>query len=249
MSAILTVHNLHKSFGALKVTDGVSLDVREGECHALIGPNGAGKSTFVNQLAGSLAPDEGSIAFEGEDVTHLPVPRRAQRGLGRTYQITSLIKSFSVLENVALAAQARAGSSLSFFAPAAREETLNAAARNALETVGLAGRADAKAADLSHGECRLLEIAVALAGNPKLLLLDEPMAGMGKAESETLTTLLKGLKTRVPMLLVEHDMEAVFALADRISLLVEGRLVAAGTPDALRADPAARAAYLGDEVV
>ena len=247
MAAILTLERLQKSFGALKVTDDVSLDLQPGECHALIGPNGAGKSTLINQISGSLRSDAGAIRFGDRDVTQTRVFERSRLGFGRTYQITSVILGFTVLENVALAAQARAGSSLRFFRPAASERALNAAAGEALDAVGLSDRAGARAADLSHGESRLLEIALALAGAPRLLLLDEPMAGLGKQESEVLTRTLLDLKTRVPMLLVEHDMDAVFALADRVSLLVEGRILASGPPDALRADPAARAAYLGED--
>lgn len=244
---ILAVRDLEKSFGALKVTDGVSLDLFAGECHALIGPNGAGKSTLINQLAGSLQPEAGSIAFEGRDVTHLSVAARARRGLGRTYQITSIIPGFSVLENVALAAQAHDGSSLRFFRPAAHEAPLNERALSALRVVGLEVRVGDKAANLSHGESRLLELAIGLVAEPKILLLDEPMAGLGKTESSVLTQTLKGLKSTVPMLLVEHDMDAVFALADRVSLLVEGRVVATGAPDDVRSDPNARAAYLGED--
>ncbi|MEM6761987.1 MAG: ABC transporter ATP-binding protein [Pseudomonadota bacterium] len=246
-SPILDVKDLHKSFGALKVTDGVSLDLRAMECHALIGPNGAGKTTLINQLFGTLRPSSGTIWFNGKDVTGDSVAARARQGFGRTYQITSIIPGFSVLENVALAAQAHDGTSLRFFRAARLEDELNEKAMAALSMFGLEGRAGEKAANISHGESRLLELAIAVVAEPKLLLLDEPMAGLGKTESEALTHTLSQLKSSVPMLLVEHDMDAVFALADRVSLLVEGRVVASGSPDAVRNDPNARAAYLGED--
>jgi len=245
---VLEIAGLSKRFGALTVTDDVSLTLSERECHALIGPNGAGKSTLVNQLFGLLAPDAGTIRFAGRDVTDLPPHARAQAGLGRTFQITSILPEFTALENVALAAQARAGSSFRFFRRAADERALNDTARECLGRLGLADRGATVAAELSHGEKRLLELAIAIAGAPKALLLDEPMAGMGRGESATLTQTLLGLKARYPMLLIEHDMEAVFALADRVSVLVAGAVVATGTPDQVRVDPKARAAYLGEEV-
>ena len=244
---MLALRGLRKSFGALHVTRDVSLEVEDGECHALIGPNGAGKSTLIHQVSGLLRSDAGTVALAGRDVTALDVPGRARAGLGRTFQITSVVPGFSALENVALAAQARAGSSFRFLRPALSEEALNAAAGEALVAVDLAPRADVAAGALSHGERRLLELAIALAGRPRLMLLDEPMAGMGRAESERLTDILQGLKARIPMLLVEHDMEAVFRLADRVSVLVDGAIVAAGTPTEVQADPAARAAYLGED--
>ena len=224
----------------------MSLTLEEGECHALIGPNGAGKTTLIHQISGLIAPDAGRIAFAGRDVSRLGLAARARAGLGRTFQVTSVIPSFTALENVALAAQARAGSSFRFLRPAASERALNERAEAALRSVDLGARAGDRAADLSHGERRLLELAIALAGEPRALLLDEPMAGMGRAESARLTEILLGLKARLPMLLVEHDMEAVFRLADRVSVLVDGRVVATGAPEAVRADPQARAAYLGD---
>ena len=244
--SVLELHGLTKSFGSLRVTDGVSLEVREGECHALIGPNGAGKSTLIHQISGLLRPDSGRVVFAGRDVSRLGLAARARTGLGRTFQITSVVPSFSALENVALAAQARAGSSFRFLRPAASERALNERAAQALASVDLGDRAGVRAADLSHGERRLLELAIALAGEPRALLLDEPMAGMGRAESARLTDILLELKVRLPMLLVEHDMEAVFRLADRVSVLVTGRIVATGAPDAVRADAQARAAYLGE---
>ena len=246
--AVLSIEGLTKNFGGLRVTDGVTLDVRPGELHAVIGPNGAGKTTLINQISGLLAPDAGRIVFGGEDVTQLSVDKRARRGLARSFQITSILPGFSVLENVALAAQARSGTSFRFFGRAADEEALNAPARAALAQVGLAGRADAPAGELSHGEKRALELAIALAMEPKLLLLDEPMAGTGHDETERLVAALRGLKGRFPMVLVEHDMTAVFALADRISVLIYGRILASGTPAEVRADPQVITAYLGDEM-
>jgi branched-chain amino acid transport system ATP-binding protein len=244
---VLEVDRLCKRFGALTVTDDVTLTLLPGECHALIGPNGAGKSTLVHQVSGLLAPDAGTIRFDGCDVTQLALHARAQAGLGRTFQITSIVPEFTALENVALAAQARAGSSFRFFGHAARERALNDTARDCLGQLGLGDRGEVVAGELSHGEKRLLELAVAIAGAPRALLLDEPMAGMGRSESATLTQTLLGLKARYPMLLIEHDMEAVFALADRVSVLVSGAVVATGTPAEVRADPNARAAYLGEE--
>jgi branched-chain amino acid transport system ATP-binding protein len=245
---VLQVEGLSKAFGALQVTDGVSFALHPGECHALIGPNGAGKTTLVHQISGLVRSDAGRILFDGRDVTALSQHKRAQAGLGRTFQITSILPGFSARENVALAAQARAGSSFRLFGDAAAERDLNAKAEACLAQLGLQGREEVPAGDLSHGEKRLLELAIAVAGDPKALLLDEPMAGMGRSESATLTGTLRGLKASYPMLLIEHDMEAVFALADRVSVLVAGSIVASGTPDQVRADPKACAAYLGEEV-
>ncbi|HKS63779.1 MAG TPA: ABC transporter ATP-binding protein [Xanthobacteraceae bacterium] len=246
--AVLRIENLSKNFGGLRVTDDVTLDVMPGELHAVIGPNGAGKTTLINQISGLLAPDAGRIVFGGEDVTGLAVDRRAQRGLARSFQITSILPRFSVLENVALAVQARSGSSFRFFGAAAAEESLNEAARAALTQVGLGERETVPAGELSHGEKRALELAIALAMEPKLLLLDEPMAGTGRDETERLVTALRSLKGRFPMVLVEHDMHAVFALADRISVLIYGKILASGTPAQVRADPQVVTAYLGDEM-
>ena len=246
--AVLRIEGLGKNFGGLRVTDDVTLDVREGELHAVIGPNGAGKTTLINQISGLLAPDAGRIVFCGEDVTTLPMHTRAARGLARSFQITSILPGFSALENVALAVQARSGTSFRFFGRASSEEALNAAARQSLAQVGLAERADVPAGELSHGEKRALELAIALAMEPKLLLLDEPMAGTGHDESARLVSVLRSLKGRFPMVLVEHDMGAVFALADRISVLIYGRILASGTPNQVRADPQVVAAYLGDEM-
>ena len=245
---VLRIENLAKNFGGLRVTDNVTLDVKPGELHAVIGPNGAGKTTLINQLSGLLAPDAGRILFNGEDVTALPPHLRAQRGLARSFQITSILPRFTALENVALAVQARSGTSFRFFGRAATDDALNAPARAALAQVGLAERRNVTAGELSHGEKRALELAMALAMDPKLLLLDEPMAGTGHDESERLVAALRALKGRFSMVLVEHDMHAVFALADRISVLIYGRILASGTPAEVRADPQVVAAYLGDEM-
>ena len=245
---VLRIENLAKNFGGLRVTDEVTLDVRPGELHAVIGPNGAGKTTLINQISGLLAPDAGRILFGGEDVTRLPVHARAARGLARSFQITSILPRFSVLENVALAVQARGGTSFRFFGRAADEEALNTPALAALGQVGLAHRAGVPAGELSHGEKRALELAIALAMEPKLLLLDEPMAGTGRDETERLVAALRNLKGRFPMVLVEHDMTAVFALADRISVLIYGRILASGAPEVVRADKEVVTAYLGEEM-
>jgi branched-chain amino acid transport system ATP-binding protein len=246
--AVLQIDGLTKNFGGLRITDRLTFDVRPGELHAIIGPNGAGKTTLINQICGTLRPDAGRIVFCGEDITRLPTERRAQRGLARSFQITSILPGFSVMENVALAVQARSGSSFRFFGRAADEKRLNVQALAALGQVDLAHRAAVPAGELSHGEKRTLEMAIALAMQPKLLLLDEPMAGTGRDESARLVTALHGLKGRFPMVLVEHDMHAVFALADRISVLIYGRILASGTPDKVRADPRVIAAYLGEEM-
>jgi branched-chain amino acid transport system ATP-binding protein len=243
---VLRLDSLNKSFGALKVCNDVTLDVLAGETHAIIGPNGAGKTTLIHQISGALAPDSGRVIFGGRDVTHLPMPVRAHLGLARSFQITHILPRFTALENVALAVQARAGSSFRFWRPAAREESLNAPAMEALTRVDLASRSHAPAGSLSHGEKRRLEIAIALAQTPALLLLDEPMAGAGAEETPLLVATLKALKRRTTIVLVEHDMQAVFALADRVSVQVEGRIIATGSPETVRADPTVRAAYLGE---
>jgi len=244
---ILSLKGIKKSFGALKATDDVSIDLRPGEIHALIGPNGAGKSTLIHQIAGSLTPDEGEIRFLGERVDHLGVAQRARLGLGRTFQVSSLAGQFSALRNVMLAVQARRGSSFRFFRPVAGDASLTEPAMAALERVGLEERAHVPAAELSHGERRSLEIAIALALGSKAFLLDEPMAGMGPDGSRNLTGFLDRLRQEAPILLVEHDMDAVFTLADRISVLVYGRVIASGTVEEIRGDPAVREAYLGGE--
>ncbi|MEW9807784.1 ABC transporter ATP-binding protein [Mesorhizobium sp. ZMM04-5] len=243
---VLDIRDLYKSFGGLKATDGVSLDLRPGEIHALIGPNGAGKTTLIHQISGALRPNAGSIRFLGQDVTGLDVAARARLGLGRTFQISSLAMDFSALRNVMLAVQGRQGASFRFFRNVMSDATLTEPAMAALGRVGLAGRAAVPASELSHGERRQLEIAIALALGSKALLLDEPMAGMGQEGSRALTGLLDALRAETPILLVEHDMDAVFALADRISVLVYGRIVASGTVAEIRGNPDVRSAYLGE---
>jgi branched-chain amino acid transport system ATP-binding protein len=249
MSALLEVTGLVKRFGGLLATDHLSLSLQRGEIHAVIGPNGAGKTTFINQLGGEILSDEGRIVFDGHDLTSEPPFRRAQVGLGRSYQITSVFNDFSVLQNTALAVQAHAGHSFRFWRPAASERALVDPAMAALAQVGLVERAHTPVAVLAHGERRQLEIAMVLATGAKLLLLDEPMAGMSPIESEAVVALLKKLKGQCTILLVEHDMDAVFALADRITVLVYGRPVATGTPDEIRNQPEVREAYLGEEGV
>jgi branched-chain amino acid transport system ATP-binding protein len=243
---LLSVDRLVKRFGGLTATDNVSLDVRRGEIHAIIGPNGAGKTTLVAQLAGEIIPNGGTIAFDGADVTGLPVDARARLGIARSYQITQIFRGFTALDNVAMAVQAQDGHSFRFWQPARAESALRDPARAILERVGLGSRADVRAVNLAHGEQRQLEIAMALATRPRLLLLDEPMAGMGKDESERMTQLLKRLKGEETILLIEHDMDVVFALADRITVLVYGRVIACDVPEAIRASAEVRAAYLGD---
>jgi branched-chain amino acid transport system ATP-binding protein len=244
---LLSTQGLIKRFGGLVATDNVSIEVRPGEIHALIGPNGAGKTTLVGQLTGNLAPDSGTIRFAGRDVTRLPTHARVRLGLARSFQITSVLQEFTALDNVALAVQAHDGHSFRFLADVRRDERLRGAARERLDAVGLGERADARASALSHGEQRQLEIAMALAGDPSLLLLDEPMAGMGAEESQRMVELLRELKGKRAMLLIEHDMDAVFALADRITVLVYGRVLASGTPAEIRAHREVRQAYLGEE--
>ena len=243
---MLHVENLAKRFGGIVATDNLSLDVAQGELHAIIGPNGAGKTTLIAQLSGQLRADSGRIRFAGDDVTALLPHKRSLLGLARSFQITSLFLDLSVLDNVALAVQAHAGHSFHFWRNARKDEALRAPARAALERAGLADRADGPAAALSHGEHRQLELAMALAGQPRMLLLDEPMAGLGPEESARMVTMLRALKSELTILLVEHDMEAVFALADRITVLVYGRVIASGAPDDIRANAKVREAYLGE---
>ncbi len=244
--SLLSVDRLVKRYGGLTATDNVSLDIRKGDIHAIIGPNGAGKTTLVAQLAGEISPNGGEIRFSGHDVTRLPVDARARLGIARSYQITSVFRTFTALDNVAMAVQAKDGHSFRFWRAARGESALREPARAILERVGLGARADVRAVNLAHGEQRQLEIAMALATRPRLLLLDEPMAGMGKDESERMTQLLARLKGEETILLVEHDMDVVFALADRITVLVYGRVIASDIPDAIRANPEVRAAYLGE---
>ena len=243
---LLEVSGLNKRFGALVATRDLDLTVQPGEVHALIGPNGAGKTTLLAQLSGELAPDSGVIGFEGADITGLPVHRRARLGLVRSYQITALFEEMSAADNVALAVQAMAGHSFRFWHPARWDRTLRAPAQRALERLGLEPQADTPARHLAHGERRQLEVAMAVACRPRLLLLDEPMAGMGSGGSRRMTEFLAGLKGEITMLLVEHDMDAVFALADRVSVLVEGHVIASGAPDEVRRDRQVQAAYLGE---
>lgn len=247
LEPVLQASNLVKRFGGLTATDDFSIDIRPGEIHAVIGPNGAGKTTMIAQLIGELRPDAGSIRFMGQDITHLPVHRRSHLGIARSFQITSIFLDFTALDNVALAVQAHDGHSFRFWADARRDARLRDPAMAALKQVGLAHRADVVASALSHGEHRQLEIAMALATKPKLLLLDEPMAGMGPEDSARMVTMLQGIKGSVTMLLIEHDMDAVFALADRITVLVYGHGIATGTPDEIRRNEQVRQAYLGDE--
>ena len=244
---LLHVDGLVKRFGGLLATDHADLRVAPGELHALIGPNGAGKTTLVHQISGALASDAGRIRFDGDDVTRWPMPRRVRRGLARSYQITSIFDRLSVRDNLALAVLARQGSSLRFWRPARAETARHAEADAVAERIGLAARLHAPAGALAHGEQRQLEVGLALATSPRLLLLDEPMAGMGPDESERMVALLQSLRGATTMLLIEHDMDAVFRLADRISVLVSGRVIAQGTPLEIRHHPEVRRAYLGDE--
>jgi branched-chain amino acid transport system ATP-binding protein len=245
---MLEIRGLYKHFGGVVAVDKVDLAVKAGEVHALIGPNGAGKTTLIAQVSGSLAPDAGQILFDGHDITKAPQHLRVKAGLARSYQITSIFRRFSVLDNLALAVQARSGSSLSFWRPVAGETALFDEAASIAGEVGLASRIDSIAGDLAHGEQRALEVGLALATRPKLVLLDEPMAGMGPEESQRMIELIQRIRAKVTVLLVEHDMDAVFRLADRISVLVNGRVIASGAPQAIRADAEVRRAYLGDEV-
>jgi branched-chain amino acid transport system ATP-binding protein len=244
---LLRVENLVRRFGGIVATDNLSLEVPSGELHAIIGPNGAGKTTLISQLTGQLMPNSGTIHFAGRDVTSLPSYKRCRLGLARSFQITSLLKDFSAIDNVALAAQAHDGHSFRFWGSARKERHLRDAARTALRRVGLEARADVLVSELSHGEQRELEVAVALATKPQLLLLDEPMAGLGITESARMVTLLKQLRKEVTIVLVEHDMEAVFALADRITVLVYGRVIACDVPTAIRKDEEVKRAYLGEQ--
>ena len=243
---LLTTRGLSRRFGAVRATDGVDLDVAAGSLHAVIGPNGAGKSTLIGLLAGEIAPDAGAIHFAGSNITRLPVHRRARAGLARSFQVTSVFTGFSVRENVALAVQAHAGHSFRFWRRADREHALNERAEATLAQVHLAERAHEPAGALAHGEKRQLELAMALAGKPRMLLLDEPMAGMSQEEGSHLAALLQRLKEHVTILLVEHDMDVVFSLSDRITVLIFGRVVITGTPAEVRASDEVQAAYLGE---
>jgi branched-chain amino acid transport system ATP-binding protein len=249
MKPMLDIRQLTKRYGGLLATDHVSLSLAPGELHAIIGPNGAGKTTLIGQLGGEVVPGSGSIEFDGQDITTLLPAQRALRGLARSYQITSVFPEFSVLENVALAMQAHRGHSFGFWTPMLKQAELVEPALRAIEQAGLSHRAGAMVSELAHGERRQLELAMVLVAEPKLLLLDEPMAGMSHQESGNVVRLLQGLKGRYTMLLVEHDMDAVFALADRISVLVYGRIIASGTPQEIRSNEEVKIAYLGDEAL
>ena len=244
---LMRVRNLVRRFGGITATDDLSLDIAKGELHAIIGPNGAGKTTLITQLTGQLQPNSGTIHFGGRDITRLPAYKRSALGLARSFQITSLLKDFTAADNVALAAQAHDGHSFYFWGKARQEKHLREAARAALARVGLEQRADVVVSELSHGEQRELELAVALATKPRLLLLDEPMAGLGVSESARMVELLKELRREVTIILVEHDMDAVFALADRISVLVYGRVIASDLPAAIRVNEDVKRAYLGEQ--
>ena len=245
--AVLKVENLCKSFGALPVSDAVNLEVKSGEIHAIIGPNGAGKSTLIGQIAGGLSPDTGSIFLNGQDITGLKMARRAQLGLGRTFQISSLAMEMSVLENTILGAIGQRQDAHRFWSPVSRNAALGDIAMTALAAVGLSAHADQVVATLSHGQRRQLEVAVALTLRPKVFLMDEPMAGLGSEGTKTMTRFLDRLRQKAPILLVEHDMDAVFALADRISVLVYGKIIATGSVEDIRKNPEVRAAYLGND--
>ena len=247
MAELLQVESLAKRFGGIVATDNLTLSVPEGELHALIGPNGAGKTTLIAQLSGLLVPDSGRVYFGGGDITGVSMPTRSLLGLARSFQITSLFLDLSVLDNVALAVQAHAGHSFHFWSNARREPELRDPARAALARVGLSARGDLPASALSHGEHRQLELAMALASRPRMLLLDEPMAGLGPEESARMVSMLRDLKKELTILLVEHDMEAVFALADRITVLVYGRAIASGKPEDIRNNAQVRDAYLGEQ--
>jgi branched-chain amino acid transport system ATP-binding protein len=243
---MLELRGVSKRFGGVVATDDVALDVKRGEVHALIGPNGAGKTTLIAQVAGDLGSDRGAILFEGADITRAPQHERVRAGLARSYQITSIFRRFSVLDNLALAVQARSGSSFSFWRPVVAEVALLEEAREIAAEIGLSGRETAVAATLAHGEQRALEVGLALATRPRLVLLDEPTAGMGSEESQGMISLVERIRAQVAVLLVEHDMDAVFRLADRVSVLVSGRVIATGTPEAIRVHAEVRKAYLGE---
>ncbi len=246
MEPLLDIRGLEKRFGAVTATDAVNLTVRSGEIHALIGPNGAGKTTLINQVAGMLAPDRGSIIFNGRDITRTADNRRALMGMARTFQVTNIFRGFTALENVALAVQAHQGHSFRFWRDVRRITALSDPAMAILGGLGLQDKADVPAGRLSHGEQRQIGIGMALAANPRILLLDEPTAGMGRRETAAMIALLSGLKGRHAMLLVEHDMNVVFTLADRISVLVYGRCIVTGSPKDIQTHPEVREAYLGD---
>lgn len=245
---VLEIKDLRKSFSALKATDGVSLTLLPGEIHALIGPNGAGKSTLIKQITGEIRPDSGSIRFLGEAADTLDAAARARKGLARSFQVSSVIADFTVLQNVALAVMGESGTIYRFLRPVLRDPALTGPAREHIAQAGLAGREAMRADELSHGERRKLEIAMALAMRPRAFLLDEPMAGMGSEGAGQLVTLLSALRHAAPILLVEHDMDAVFALADRISVLSYGRIIASGSVAEIRGSVEVRRSYLGEDI-
>jgi len=245
--AVLRTNGISKNFGALRASRDISIDLRPGEIHAIIGPNGAGKSTLIGQICGTLKPDAGSVHLLGQDVTHAPTRVRAHAGLGRTFQISALAMEDTVLQNAVLGALGAGGRPWRFLSNALKDKSLREAAESALERVGLQNKARMRTAELSHGQRRQLEVALALTLRPKALVMDEPMAGMGSEGSKTLTGFLDKLREEAPILLVEHDMDAVFSLADRISVLVYGEVIATGTVDEIRANAAVKEAYLGDE--
>jgi branched-chain amino acid transport system ATP-binding protein len=245
---LLDLRGLVKRYGGLVATDHLDLAVQAGHTHAIIGPNGAGKTTLIQQIAGGLRPDEGCITFDGNDITQLPMHQRVRRGLARSYQITNIFKSCSVVDNLALAVQARSGTSMHFWRPAIADSAIFDEARELADTVGLGARVDSIASNLAHGEQRQLEVGLAMATRPRMLLLDEPMAGMGHGESLQLVELITHLRGTITILLIEHDMEAVFQLAEQISVLVSGRIIASGGVDEIRHNADVKKAYLGDEV-
>ena len=245
---MLSLKKLSKRFGGVVAVDKVDLEVARGEVHALIGPNGAGKTTLIGLIAGTMPSDQGEILFLNEYLTRTKPHARVAAGLARSYQITSIFRRFSVLDNLALAVQARSGSSFSFWRPVETETALFDEARSIASEVGLAEKLEFPGSTLSHGEQRALEVGLALATRPKLVLLDEPMAGMGPEESQRMIALIKRIRAQVTVLLVEHDMDAVFRLADRISVMVNGRLIATGSPEETRRNVEVRRAYLGDEL-
>jgi branched-chain amino acid transport system ATP-binding protein len=242
----LQAEALEKRFGGLRAVSNVSLDIRTGEIHAVIGPNGAGKSTLVSLLSGELPVTSGSISINGKPVTRLGPDRRGLAGMARSYQKTTIFPKFTVFENVRLAAQARSGHALRMFRHVRHDEPVNACADQSLRIVGLRARANDTAGLLSHGEQRQLEIAMVIATHPKIVLLDEPLAGMGQAEARTIVQLIAALRVGRAVLLVEHDMDAVFTLADRLTVMADGRVIASGMPEEVRRDPAVRTAYLGN---
>ncbi len=248
-TTLLRVQGLKKHFGAVRATNGVDLDVMPGEIHALIGPNGAGKSTLIAQICGEIAPDEGRIFINEKEVTATSAFSRARLGLSRSFQITELCPEYSALENVILALVLKTGRAFQVWRNPRRDRGLIEQAEERLSRVGLLARSNIRVADLAHGEKRQLELAVAVARDPKLLLLDEPMAGMGAEESSAMTHQLLSMKGKYGILLVEHDMDAVFKLADRITVLVYGKTIFTGAPAQVREHPEVRAAYLGDEHV